>query len=179
MKEATGHSDGWNEKGDAAGITSPADKRMDNLKTWLIPLLNEMGCRLYEVDWDTSMKPPVLRISIEKNDGSIDLDTCAAASDRISTHLDETDEIPGEFMLEVCSPGAERELRSEEEIEAALGKHVYAKFKNPIKGLNEVTGDLNSTDGDTLVISYFDKGRPKKAEISKDNIALIRTAVKM
>lgn len=102
---------------------------MDNLKTWLIPLLQEMGCRLYEVEWDTSMKPPVLRISIEKNDGTIDLDTCSAVSDRISTHLDETDEIPGEYMLEVCSPGAERELRNDEEIAAALGKYVYVKLK--------------------------------------------------
>ncbi len=152
---------------------------MDNLKTWLIPLLQEMGCRLYEVKWDTSMKPPVLRISIEKNDGTIDLDTCAAASDRISAHLDETDEIPGEYMLEVCSPGAERELRDDEEIASAVGKHVYVKFKNPEKGMADLRGDLKSADENTVVVSYFDKGRPRKAEISKDNIALIMTAVKM
>lgn len=152
---------------------------MDNLKTWLIPLLQEMGCRLYEVEWDTSMKPPVLRISIEKNDGTIDLDTCSAVSDRISTHLDETDEIPGEYMLEVCSPGAERELRNDEEIAAALGKYVYVKLKKPEKGRADYIGDLSRVDNDSVVISYFDKGSPKKAEISKDNIALIMTAVKM
>lgn len=160
-------------------VNYPVKKRMDNLKTWLIPLLDRLGCKLYDVEWDKSMKPPVLRISIEKKDGTIDLDTCALASDAISTELDTRDEIDGEYMLEVCSPGAERELRNDEEIAGALGKHVYVKFKNPVNGLNDVTGDLSSVEDEVLTVRYFDKGRPRKAEVSKDNIALIMTAVKM
>ena len=101
---------------------------METLKSWLVPLLKEQGCRLYDVEWDKSMKPPILRISIEKEDGSMDLDTCAQMSDLISTRLDEDDPFDGEYMLEVCSPGAERELRNDEEIKAAQGKHVYVKL---------------------------------------------------
>lgn len=152
---------------------------MDNLKTWLEPLLKEQGCRLYDVEWDTSMKPPVLRISIEKENGTIDLDTCAECSDLISAKLDETDDINSEYMLEVCSPGAERELKSDEAIANAKGEYVYVKFKNGQNGLNDVKGDLSDVKDDSIVVSYFLKGRPKKIEIPKDNIALIMTTVKV
>lgn len=152
---------------------------MDNLKTWLIPLLEKYGCRLYDLEWDTAMKPPVLRISIEKPDGSMDLDTCAEVSDAVSAKLDESDEIDGEFMLEVCSPGAERELRSDEEIARALGSYVYVQLKDAMAGMQDVTGDLKEVHDDSVVISYFVKGRPKKVTIPKENIALIMTAVKV
>ncbi|MCF0246624.1 MAG: ribosome maturation factor RimP [Ileibacterium sp.] len=151
---------------------------METLKSWLVPLLKEHGCRLYDVEWDKSMKPPVLRISIEKEDGSMDLDTCAEMSDLISARLDDDDHFTEEYMLEVCSPGAERELRSAEEIDAALGKHVYVKLKEAKDGLQDVTGDLKEITPETITVSYFVKGRPKKAVIARDNIALIMTAVK-
>lgn len=151
---------------------------MENLKKWLIPLLEEHGCTLYDLEWDKSMNPPVLRVVIDRTDGPIDLDICAACSDEISARLDETNDIDGEYMLEVCSPGAERELRTEEEIRAQIGKYVFIKLKEPENGLNDVTGTLESYDDGKAVVRYFIKGRPKKAEIAADNIALIMSAVK-
>lgn len=152
---------------------------MDNLKSWLIPLLEQEGCRLYDVEWDTSMKPPVLRISIEKIGGITDLDICAAVSDIISQKLDELDTTDQEYMLEVCSPGAERELRSDEAIREAEGEYVYVKLKKGQDGLQDVRGTLSEVSDDDIVISYFVKGRPKKIRISKDNISQIMTAVKV
>lgn len=152
---------------------------MENLKKWLIPLLEQHGCTLYDLEWDRSMKPPVLRVAIDKKDGPVDLDTCALVSDAVSAKLDETDEIQGEYMLEVCSPGAERELRTLDETQAQMGKYVYVKLRNPQDGLNEVTGTLETADENAITIRYFLKGRPKKAVIDTDNIALMTSAVKL
>lgn len=152
---------------------------MDKIKTWLVPMLEEHGCRLYDLEWDTSMKPPVLRISIEKQDGTMDLDTCAEMSDLISKKLDEEDDGDGEYMLEVCSPGAERELRTDEEIAQNLGKYVYVKLSQPTGGIHDLMGTLEEAGDESIVLSYFVKGRPKKTEIARDNIALIMTAVKV
>ncbi|MGM9947469.1 ribosome maturation factor RimP [Floccifex sp.] len=152
---------------------------MDHLKEWIEPLLTENDCRLYELEWLTNQNPPLLRISIEKINGSVDLDTCALCSDVISTMLDKKDWYQKEYMLEVCSPGAERELKTDDQIQQAIGSYVHVKFINPKQGLDCVTGDLIEVNDTKILVSYREKTRVKSIEIDKDNIALIMTAVKL
>ena len=152
---------------------------MDNLKIWISEFLEKNQCRLYDIEWLTNQNPPLLRISIERMDGPVDLDTCALCSDGISSLLDEKDWYAHEYMLEVCSPGAERELTTDEQIRNAVGSYVYVKFKNPKQGLDQVIGDLLEVNDMQIIVSYKDKARTKKAMIDRDNIALIMTAVKL
>ena len=132
-----------------------------------------------ELEWITNQGTPLLRVSVEKEDGTIDLDTCATCSDAIGTMLDEKDWYAKEYMLEVCSPGAERELRTDEEIQRAVGKYVFVKMKDPKQGLDQVIGDLIEATENDVTISYRDKTRTKKITIEKSNIQLIMTAVKV
>ena len=143
------------------------------------PVLKENGIQLYEVNWRQEKKNKILQIAIMKNDGSMDLDTCQMASMKISDLLDEANVYEGNYMLEVCSPGAERELRNAEEIRNAIGEHVYAKMINGINGMNDVTGDLVSFDNQVLKIQYKDKTRTKEIEIDYENISKIRLAVRI
>ncbi|MDD7281151.1 ribosome maturation factor RimP [Floccifex sp.] len=152
---------------------------MDHLNKWIEEVLDENECSLYELEWLTNQNPPLLRISIEKKQGVIDLDTCAKCSDAISTMLDEKDWFQKEYMLEVCSPGAERELKTDEQIQNAVGSYVHVKFKDPKQGLDCVTGDLVDANDEDITVSYKDKTRTKKITIEKSNIALIMTAVKL
>ncbi len=151
---------------------------MDKLKEWIEPILQNHSCRIYEIEWLTNQNPPLLRLSIEKEDGTMDLDTCAACSDEISELLDEKDWFKSEYMLEVCSPGAEKVLKTETQLQNELGNYVYCKMKDPKQGMDSVTGDLISIDDHQIVIQYKDKTRTKTIEIDKENISLIRTAVK-
>lgn len=152
---------------------------MDRLKKWIEPLLKEQGCCLYDLEWLTNEKPPLLRVSIEKINGTVDLDTCAACSDAIGNLLDEKDWYGKEYNLEVCSPGAERELKNDEQIKNAVGSYVYVKFKNPKQGLDHVLGDLKEANEETVTILYKEKTRNKEIVIEKENISLIMTAVKV
>ena len=49
---------------------------MDNLKEWIEEVLKDNGCHLYELEWITNQGTPLLRVSVEKEDGTMDLDTC-------------------------------------------------------------------------------------------------------
>ena len=60
---------------------------MDNLKEWIEEVLNENGCHLYDLEWITNQGTPLLRVSVEKEDGTMDLDTCASCSDVIGQML--------------------------------------------------------------------------------------------
>lgn len=152
---------------------------MNQLQKWIEPILKENGCRLYDIQWITNQKPPILQIAVEKINGTMDLDTCAVCSEAISAKLDEENWNDQEYMLEVCSPGAERELRNDQEIEEHLGDYVYVKLREPKGGLSDVKGNLSAFEPETITISYKEKGRPKKAVIDRDNISLIMTAVKI
>ncbi len=152
---------------------------MENLKQWISEVLETIDCQLYELEWLTDQKPPILRVSIEKKNGPVDLDACALASDAIGTMLDEKDWYDKEYNLEVCSPGAERELKTDEQIQNALGQYIYVKLKDPKQGLSQVFGDLVEIDESSVTVAYKEKTRSKKIQIEKMNISLIMTAVKV
>lgn len=152
---------------------------MENLKTLIEPVLEDKGCMLYELEWDKSMKPPVLRVAIDRDDEPIDLDICAEVSEVLSAVLDDVDSLQGEYMLEVCSPGAEKELRTEKQIQAQTGKYVRVALKEEQEGCTEIFGKLDAADDDELRISTFIKGRPKKYTVKRTNIARINSAVKV
>ena len=134
---------------------------------------------LYDVAWHQEGKNKILQIAIMRKDGTMDIDTCAEVSEKISAKLDEEDFIQSEYFLEVCSPGAERELKTYEQIKDAIGEFVYVKLKDPKAGMCDVKGTLLSCEENSILIQYMDKAVKKKAEIEIANIALIRLSVKI
>lgn len=153
--------------------------QVSQLKMKIEALMSGSENILYDVKWVQDGKMKILQVSIMRKDGTMDIDTCADVSHQISQMLDEEDMIPYEYYLEVCSPGAERELRNDKEIMDALNEFVYIKFKNPKEGMDEIKGYLLEVNDDTLLISYMDKAVKRKKEVAKDNIALIRLSVKI
>lgn len=153
--------------------------QLTKIKEMIAPIVEEASIILYDVCWRNEGKTRILEVSIMREDGSMDIDTCCDISERISLKLDAEDVITSEYFLEVCSPGAERELRSKEEIEAAVGEFVYIKLKNPKAGLDEVKGTLQKVENDTIYIEYMLKAVRKKTEIMLDNISYIRLSVKI
>ena len=123
----------------------------------------EDGIELYDVAWHTEGSMRILQVSIMHKDGSMDIDTCAAQSEKISAMLDELDMIASEYFLEVCSPGAERELKNEEQIKDAIGEFVYVKLKNPKAGMDDVKGTLTAFENNTVYLDYMAKAVKKKA----------------
>ncbi len=139
----------------------------------------ESEVRLYDVKWVQDGPMKVLQVSVMKEDGTIDIDVCASVSASISEMLDVEDCISFEYYLEVCSPGAERELRNEEEIVGAIGEYVYIKFVNPKDGMDEIKGYLKEVNNDSVLMEYMDKAVKRKKEVEKENIKLIRLSVKI
>ncbi len=133
---------------------------------------------LYDILWTKSGSNKVLQVAIINKDGSMDVDTCQKISEEVSEYLDTVD-IQDNYYLEVCSAGAERELRTKEEIQDAINNYIYIKLINPIKDLSEVTGYLKTITEESVNVEYMIKGAKKKVKIDFSNINLIRLAVKV
>ncbi|MBQ7889224.1 MAG: ribosome maturation factor RimP [Erysipelotrichaceae bacterium] len=153
--------------------------QIEKIVECISPVLEESNVALYEVKWTNQGKNKVLQIAIMHEDGTMDLETCATVSEKISEVLDAKDMISFEYFLEICSPGAERKLRSHDEIVSSTGKHVYVRFKKAVKSMNDVTGDLEKVDGNELTIAYRDKAAVRRVTFDENNIDLIRLAVKL
>jgi len=87
------------------------------------PLVEELGCELWGIEKLQQGRQVVLKIYIESADG-INVDDCARVSRQVSAILDVEDPIPGEYMLEVSSPGVERRLFKPEHFNVCKGEKV-------------------------------------------------------
>lgn len=87
------------------------------------------GCLLYDVEFVGAGKGRVLRLFIDKEDGSISIDDCSNVSKRLNEFLDANEDlIPGgAYHLEVSTPGLDRHLKKPWHFQKAVGRKVYIK----------------------------------------------------
>ena len=124
-------------------------------------------------------KVGTLEVMIARADGSMDMDTCAEVSRELSALLDQIDYGSGAYNLDVCSFGAERELETEQEINSSIGEYVHVDFVNPKDGMDQLEGELVHVTEDALTIQYLIKGRKKTGTVERENVRLIRLAVRL
>lgn len=153
--------------------------RTEHLRELFLPVLEEMEVRLYDLVYRTNGRDHTLEVSIMKKDGSMDLDTCAAVSEKLSEVLDKEDPIAEEYTLEVCSPGAEREIKDLDELDGMKGEYVYVRLKHPFKKMLEFTGEILSVEDGLITLEYRDKAARRKAEFTREDIDYIRLAVRI
>ncbi len=128
---------------------------------------------LVQVEAAGTNRDLVLRIYIDKENG-VTLDDCAAFSQAVEAVLDAEDVIPVRYVLEVSSPGIERELYSLHDFERFTGKLAKLKTKDEIDGQRAFVGMIAGVDGD--VVSFDDRSRGrmnlKYTDIAKANLKI-------
>lgn len=153
-------------------------EKIDKLKESLKPILEECGVKLYELNYHGG-RDATLQIVCCKTNGEMDLDTCEIVSRKVSDYLDESDPIESAYTLEVCSPGAEREIQDLSELNEQSNAYVYLQCKEPVNKMMEFTGTVTGYTGDTISLEYMVKAVKKTVTIETNNIHYIRHAVKI
>ena len=85
-----------------------------------VPLAEGMGYRVWDVEFVKEGADKYLRITLD-NDEGITIEDCEKFHRAIDPVLDEVDPINEPYILEVSSPGLERELCKDSHIEACIG----------------------------------------------------------
>jgi ribosome maturation factor RimP len=143
------------------------------------PTLLKHQLILVETKWVQEGSMRILQIAIMDQNGEMDIETCAKISAEISPLLDETSLKDQTYYLEVCSPGAERELKDDEDIIRSIEGNVLIRLHHPIEKSLEWEGKLLSYDGVKGSLEVQIKARKKTIEFTKENLAKIRLAVKL
>ena len=144
-------------------------KVSDTVAALALPVVEEAGCTLWDVEYVKEAGAWFLRVYIDK-EGGVSIDDCEAVSRPLSDRLDEADPIEGSYTFEVSSAGADRALKKPEHFAAFLGEEVEVKLYRPREGRKEFVGTLKGyEDGAvTLDINGVD------AIFTKQEIALVR-----
>ena len=151
---------------------------VDEVRVVVQPIVDEQNLELVDMEFLKEGKNWFLRIYIDKPSG-IDIEECALISEKVSEALDaiDPDPIPQAYFLEVSSPGAERPLKTEADMQNAIGKYVHLSFYQAIDGEKFYEGTLKEVNDDSVVLTIRIKTRAKDIEIERKQIANARLAI--
>ncbi|MBW2483765.1 MAG: ribosome maturation factor RimP [Deltaproteobacteria bacterium] len=116
-----------------------------------IPVLEEIGLELVEVQFRREQSGWVLRLVIDKQEG-VSLDDCAAVSREIGQLLDIEDFIDQAYNLEVSSPGLNRPLKSMADFQRFTGSKAKIKTIEPISGEHVFVGRILQASEETIIV---------------------------
>lgn len=116
------------------------------------PAVEAAGCKLWDVEYVREAGSWYLRVFIDK-EGGVSINDCEAVSRSLDPILDEADPVPDSYVFEVCSAGAERELKRPEDFMQFMGSQVEVKLYQPFNGSKAYVGALAGYDKGNVAIS--------------------------
>ena len=149
-------------------------KITDKVTELALPVVEEEGCSLWDVEYVREAGTWYLRVFIDK-EGGVGIDDCERISRRLDPILDEADPIPDSYVFEVGSAGAERELRRPRDFEQFMGEEVELRTYQSVNGTKCFVGTLAGYDDGA--VSLLAGGRTTRFE--KGQIALVRLHVSL
>jgi len=131
------------------------------------------GFELVHVDVRGTNRDLVVRIFIDK-EGGVTLDNCSEVSRGVEAVLDVADVIPSRYVLEVSSPGIERELYSLDDFRRFTGRLAKLKMKKEFDGPRTLTGMITGVDGETITVDDRTQGEVslEYGDIEKGNLKI-------
>ena len=99
------------------------------------------GLELVHIEDKGTGKARTLRVFIDKPEG-VSVEDCSVVSNEFGDLLDAEDLIQAEYILEVSSPGLERELYSLKDFERFAGSLARVKTKTPVNGQKNFRGRI-------------------------------------
>jgi len=114
------------------------------------PAVEGLGYELIDLEYRAGNRG-LVRLYIDHADG-IGLDDCEEVSREISALMDVTDPLPGQYVLEVSSPGEDRVLRKPTHFADFAGHRVKVELKGQHEGRRRYTGNLVGIENDEVVV---------------------------
>ena len=136
------------------------------------PIIEGLGCSLWDVEYVREGSERYLRIYLDK-EGGIDIDDCEKVHRAIDPILDEKDPIAESYHFEVCSAGLERTLKRPEDFVRFMDSAVLVKLYRPRNGLKELPGTLRGYEDGRITI----EAGKETITFEKSEVALVRLRV--
>jgi ribosome maturation factor RimP len=121
------------------------------LEKLIEPAVEQLGYELSDLELMIGGRDGIVRVFIDKPDG-VDLSDCEFVSRQLSAVLDVEDPLPGNYRLEVSSPGLDRKLTKPEHFQRFLGEPVRVKLRFAVDGRRNFRGALRAADEEQIEV---------------------------
>lgn len=134
----------------------------DKIRSLVLPVLEEKGLELVDVEYRREGQGWVLRLYIDQS-GGVTLDTCVEVSREVSVLLEVEDPIETAYNLEVSSPGLDRPLTKAADFERFAGRMARIRSCVPIdvdgkgRGRKTLVGILGGLCDGKVVLELKEK----------------------
>lgn len=146
---------------------------LDDLYEIVEPITADLGYILWGIEVVGSGSITI-RIFIDHEDG-VSVDDCQTVSREVSAIFDVEDPISGKYVLEVSSPGMNRQIFNISQAQALIGFSVKAVTLAPVESQTKFKGLLKGVDGNNVILELennkevsFDFDELKKLRVSPD-----------
>ena len=136
------------------------------------PIVEEKGCKLWDVEYVREGSERFLRVYIDK-EGGVNIDDCEAVARAMDPILDEKDPIAESYTFEVSSAGLERPLKRPSDFAQFMGSAVLVKLYRPRNGLKEIPGILRGYEDGRVTV----EAGKETITFEKSEVALVRLRV--
>ncbi len=147
-------------------------KVTERVEQFARPIVEQCGCKLWDVEYVREGSERYLRVYIDK-DGGVDIDDCEKIHRAIDPVLDAEDPISESYHFEVCSAGLERSLKRPGDFVQFMGSAVMVKLYRPRNGLKEIPGVLRGYEEGKITV----EAGKETITFEKSEVALVRLRV--
>ncbi len=147
-------------------------KLEETLEEKLKDKISKLGFDIEYVENVNEASQNIIRFVLDKKDSTaINIDDCEFVSRSIEDDVDKY--INKEYVLEVSSPGLERQLKNIKLYKKYQGKEVYIKLFKKIDNKKEIIGILEGVNekDNTILVNF----NGNKIEISLENVSSAHT----
>lgn len=121
----------------------------------VVPYAQELGLDIWDIRFVKEGTDWYLRIFIDK-DGGVSIDDCVDLTHAITKPLDDADPISQSYLLEVSSPGVERELVTDAHFDKYVGSNVMLRLIRPVEKVRDFSGRLKAYDNGVITLELPD-----------------------
>jgi ribosome maturation factor RimP len=120
-------------------------------------LVTDLGLEFVGLEFQAGRSSGVLRIYIDQPDTGVTVDDCARVSRELSGLLDVEDPIPGQYTLEVSSPGLDRPLFRPGHYQTFIGAEIKLVLSQPLDGRRRFRGVIEAVEGAQVHLRFEGK----------------------
>lgn len=137
--------------------TTSIDSRIRNIAE---RAADEKGLEFVHLELAGTKRNQVVRIYIDKP-GGVTVEDCSEVSRSVEEAMDADDFMPSPYVLEVSSPGLDRELYSLADFRKFTGSKAKAKVRDADGKAKSYNGRILAVDGDQITFEDRSEGEVK------------------
>lgn len=115
--------------------------------------LAQSGFELVDLKMASHNGKPLLQLFVDREVGGVNLDDCAALSEKVGECLDANNFYENGYFLEVSSPGIDRVVRKEKDFKRFKGQQAMVRLKRPLNGSRVYYGAIEGFENGQALLS--------------------------